>query len=235
MFSALVSPKATFEDIARRPSWVAPVILLTVVSLAATVLLTQRVGWLRIVQQQIERNPRAAERLNELSLTQREQVLARNGQIYKVVAYKKYVVAVVGPLVIVAIVALILMGLANLLCGASVKYRTSLAVTTHAWMPAAIAGLLVIIVLLLKSPDAVDVERLVASNLGASLESDSPRWLFSLASAVDLFAFWRILLLAIGLAAVTPKKVTVGKALAIVFGAYAVFALLAAGVAAAFS
>ena len=232
MLGALFSPRATFEDIARRPSWVAPVILLTVISLAGVVVFTQRVGWERVMQQQIERNPRASARLAELSPEQRQQALARNAQIYKVIGYG---IGVVGSLVVVAVVAVVLMGLINLLCGAGVNYRTSMGIVAHAYMPSVIAGLLGILVLFLRDPETVDVEHLVASNVGAFLSSDSPRWLISLASSLDLFAFARIALLGIGFASASPRKVSVGKALAIVLGAYAIFVFLAAGLAAVFS
>jgi hypothetical protein len=229
---ALVSPRATFEDIAQRPSWIAPIILLTVVALLTAVVFTQRVGWQRVVKQTIERNPSAAERLAQLTPEHREQAIARNVKIYTVVGYAG---GLLQFLVIVVIVAAILMGSVNLLCGASVNYRTSMSLVAHAYIPSAIAAVLTSVILLLKPPDTVDFERVVASNLGAFLASDTPRWLLVLASSVDLFAFWRIGLLALGFSVASPKKVTLGKALAIALVLYALFSLAAAGLAAVFS
>lgn len=232
MFGALFNPKPTFEDIARRPSWLAPVILVTGIALVSTVIFTQRVGWERFTQQQIERNPRAAERLAQVPPDQRQQAIARSAQIYKWVGYGSGVVAY---LVIVVVVGLILMGSINLMTGASVDYKTSLGIVAHAYMPSVIAGVLSILILLLKDPETVDIEHLLASNVGAFLSSETPRWLVSLATAIDLFSFWQIFLLAIGFVATSPKKVALGKALATVIVVWGIYVLTKAGLVAAFS
>ena len=39
------SPKNTFEDIVRKPSWVLPIVLLTVLSLAVSFCINQRINW----------------------------------------------------------------------------------------------------------------------------------------------------------------------------------------------
>ncbi len=39
------SPKATFEDIARKPSWLLPLIISTVLGILSTVSMNQRVNW----------------------------------------------------------------------------------------------------------------------------------------------------------------------------------------------
>ena len=231
-FGALFNPMTTFEDVARRPSWIVPVILLTVISLATIAVFSQRVGWERVVKQQVERSPRAAERMAAMKPEQRQQAIEQSVKLYQIIGY---VAAAIEFFIIVVVLALALMGAVNLFCGASVRYITSMAVVAHAYMPSLVSGLLAIVILFLKNPDTVDVEHIVASNLGALVGSDWPRWLVSLASSVDLFAFWRIALLAIGFSAASPKKVTVGKALGIILVVYAVYALAAAGLAAVLS
>src|ERR1700731_2067228 len=54
------SPKATFEDIVRKPSWVLPVVLLTLFSIGVTFVINQRVDWRQFMSQQIEKSPRSA-------------------------------------------------------------------------------------------------------------------------------------------------------------------------------
>lgn len=39
------SPKATFEDIVRKPSWLLPVLLTTILSVGVTVSINQRINW----------------------------------------------------------------------------------------------------------------------------------------------------------------------------------------------
>jgi hypothetical protein len=62
--------------------------------------------------------------------------------------------------------------------------------------------------------------------------ADSP-FLYSLASSLDIFLIWTLILTAIGFS--TVSKVKRGTALAIVFGWWAVFTLAGAALGAAFS
>jgi hypothetical protein len=52
------SPKATFEDIARKPSWLLPVLISTILGIVSTVVLNQRVNWRDYIAQQIDKSPR---------------------------------------------------------------------------------------------------------------------------------------------------------------------------------
>src|SRR6266404_3504790 len=54
-------PGKTFEDIAARPRWLVPLLLILVMSLVYMVVFTQRVGWERMMRQRIEASPRAAQ------------------------------------------------------------------------------------------------------------------------------------------------------------------------------
>src|SRR5437773_10987396 len=55
------SPKATYEDIVRSPSWLLPVALTTILSVAVSLAINQRINWRQFMTQQIEKNPRAAQ------------------------------------------------------------------------------------------------------------------------------------------------------------------------------
>src|SRR5258708_26148073 len=52
------SPKATFEDIARKPSWAAPIILLTLIGLSLNIFLVNRVDWRSFSEEQLMSSPR---------------------------------------------------------------------------------------------------------------------------------------------------------------------------------
>jgi hypothetical protein len=232
MAGVLFSPRAAFEEIVRDPGWVAPVILYTLFSLAIVAIFSQRVGWEKFTAQKIAQSPRAAERMAQLSAEQREQAIERSARISKMIGYA---LGLVGNLALVVVLAGLLLGAFNLLASAELDYKTSLGVTAHAWMPRAISGALGILILYLKEPDAIDLENLVASNAGAFLSSESPRWLVSLASSIDLFSFWTLFLLATGFTVASRKKAGMTKALAILFGLWAVWVLGKVSLAAAFS
>ncbi len=228
IFGALFSPKTTFEEIVRRPSWIAPIILLTILSLGVSVLLGQKVSWERVVARSIEQSPRA----QQLSAERREQQIAIGAKIARVAVY---VFGTLGSLIFTVIMAAIFLGAFNLLAGAGVRFGTAMAISSHALMPSAISSVLAIVVLLVKSSDTIDPNHLLATNLGALVSSDAPKWLEKLAASVDIFWIWILVLLAVGFSAANPKKVSMGKALGIVFGLYVAFRLVVVGWAAAFS
>ncbi len=228
IFGALFSPKTTFEEIVRRPGWIAPIILLTILSLGVSVLLGQKVSWERVVARSIEQSPRA----QQLSAERREQQIAIGAKIARVAVY---VFGTLGSLIFTVIMAAIFLGAFNLLAGAGVRFGTAMAISSHALMPSAISSVLAIVVLLVKSSDTIDPNHLLATNLGALVSSDAPKWLEKLAASVDIFWIWILVLLAIGFSAANTKKVSMGKALGIVFGLYVAFRLVVVGWAAAFS
>ena len=55
------SPKATFEDIVRKPNWILPSALVLLLSLAAVIVLNSHFNWRDYISQQIEKSPRAAQ------------------------------------------------------------------------------------------------------------------------------------------------------------------------------
>jgi hypothetical protein len=102
-------------------------------------------------------------------------------------------------------------------------------------MPNVISGLLGIVVLLVKDPATIDLQNLVASNAGAFLADNSPKWLVALLTPVDLFSFWVMILMAIGYSAAAPKKLSFVKAFSWIFSLWVVYVLVRVGLTAAFS
>jgi hypothetical protein len=232
IFGVLFSPKATFESIVRRPTWVLPLILLVFVGVAATTAITQRVGWRAVIDREIEKSPKAQKRLEQLPPEKRDERL--NVQA-KFTPYFVYGVNVLAPFIVAVVAGAIFMVAFNVVGGTKITFKTSLAIYAYAWVPGLIAGLLAILVLFIKDPSTVDVKNLVASNPGALMSDDSPRWLVSLLTSLDLFSFWNIILLAIGYRAADPKKISFGMALGTVVGVWLIYVLLGVGWNAAFS
>ncbi len=228
MVGALFNPRATFEEVVHRPSWIAPVVLLTLLGLGISALLAQKVNWERVVGQRIEQSPQG----QQLSPEQRERQIAVGAKVAHVIVY---VSGVLGSIIFVLLLAAIFLGAFNVLAGAGVRFSTAMGITSHALLPYAVSSVLALVVLFSKPADTVDPEHLLASNLGALVSSDSPKWLEKLAASVDVFSIWMLALVAVGFAAANPKKISRGKALGIVFGLYIVFRLVVVGWAAAFS
>jgi hypothetical protein len=228
MAGVLFSPSATYQDIVARPTWITPLLLLLVLSLAVVASFGQRVGWRSFLEKQFDKDPRAA----QLSPQDRQ---ARLDTTLKIVPPIVYVSVVFGTFVAPVLIAAVLLGAFNLMAGTRVNFKTALAIVAFSWMPFAIHGLLSLILIFLKSPDAIDLEHLVASNPGAFLSGDSAKWLMALATAFDVFTLWVIVLEGIGFSASNPKKISAAKGVTIVLVVWAIFVGMKVAWAAAFS
>jgi hypothetical protein len=216
------SPKQTFEDIVRKPSWVLPIALLTLFSIGVSFAINQRINFREFMTQQIEKNPRSA----NLSAEQKQQQIEGGAKFTPIVIWA---FGVCGPVLFVLFVALAMWGAYNLLAGANTDFGTSFAITAHAALTGLVSSSLMILVLYLKPPGTVDLENPVATNLAAVLADDSAKWLFKLLNSIDIFSFWTLILLAIGFAATNPKKLKGSKAFTIAFSVWAVYVVCRVG------
>jgi hypothetical protein len=123
----------------------------------------------------------------------------------------------------------------NVLAGAGVTYKTALGIVSHAFVPVLLGNILFLVVLFLKPPGTLDLENPVATNLAAFLPEGLPKWLDAAAKNIDIFVIWITLLIAIGFAAASPRKLKGGKSFTIAFGMLLVWILLRTGLAFIFS
>jgi Yip1-like protein len=222
IFGALFSPKATFEDIARRPSWVAPIILLSILSTGVAYFLNTRMNWGSYIRQKAEENARFA----QLPEEQKDRALAPQ---VKFAPYFSYCFGVIGPAIFALFFGLVYWASFNLFTGAGLKYSSSFGIAAHATIPSAITSILAIITLALKSPGDVDPEHMVASSVSSFLGSDAPKWLVALGNSLELSWIWILILFAIGFSAANPKKIKAASAFGVVFGLWLVWVLLKVG------
>ena len=232
IFGALFSPKPTFASIARRPTWILPMLVITLISIGGGIVAGHRLDWRTVVEQQIQKRPAAQRRIEQLPPEQREQMLAQQAKIIPITVY---VASVAGPAILMLVIGAVFLGVFNLLNGVTMKFSTSLSIVAHAWMPQVINSLLAIVILCLKDPTTIDVQNIVASNLAVFLPDGAATWMSTLLGALDLFSVWVMLLMALGYQAVNPRKLTFGKALGTIVGVWLILVLVRVGLAAAFS
>jgi hypothetical protein len=222
VFNVLFSPKKTFEDIVRKPGWVVPLLISTILSIGVSFTMAQRVNWREYISQQMEKSPQAA----QLSPEQKEQRLDAG---VKFTTPFVYAVGVVGPVIGALVFALIFWGAYSLMGGISTNFSTAFSIAAHAFMTGLISAPLLILVLFLKDPSAIDPNNPLASNIAAVFPDDAPQWLVALGKSFDVFTFWTLILLAIGFAAVNPKKLKGAKPYTIAFSVWAVYVVLRVG------
>jgi hypothetical protein len=132
------------------------------------------------------------------------------------------------------LIALFLWATLKLAVGADVSYGVSLGIVVYAALPLMVKTLLALVsVLAGMSPDSFSFQNPIASNPGYFMNPTDGVLLYSLASGVDIFMIWTLVLTAIGFTSVS--KVKSGTAYAVVFGWWIVLSLAGAALGAALS
>lgn len=226
LIGVFFSPGETFADIARSPGFVLPLGLIMIMSLTSSVIITNRVGMENIVRQQMMKSPRTAEMPKE----QLEQAVERGAKFGAYFAYAAPVFAAIGLLIIAG--ALLMM--ANFVFGGASSFKQMFGVVTHASFPPVLLTVIlsVVIVMLKDDPTDLDVQNLVAANLGVLISAETSKFLHRLAISMDLFSFWQMGLLATGIS--TASNLSFSKSLVAVAIPWALWVLCASGLAAAF-
>jgi hypothetical protein len=211
-------PGKTFADIAQRPSWIVPMILMILAMIGATVALSQHIGWERIIRQQDE----ASAQIRNMAPEQRERTMALQ---MKLAPAMGYTFGIVGVPIYAIVVAAVLLGITSMM-SAGLRFKQVFAVVVYGSLPRAISALLMIVVVFLKNPDEFNMRNPTAFNVGAFLDPNYvSKFAYALATSLDLFAIWTILLLATGLKAAAGKKLTFAGALVAVVAPWAVWVL----------
>ena len=202
-------PAKTFEDVAARPSFWVPLILVLLFTTVYMSLFAQHVGWER-ERREFEMSPRA----QQMPPEQRERIMQmqlRFAPFYPV-----------GVLLVILVVdlswAAVLLGIVKVIMSVPVRFKQVFAVVCYAGMPSLIFTVLAIAVMFMKNPDDFNLKNPLAFNPGAFMDPiTSSKSLYSLASSLDLFVIWTLVLIAIGLKTAGGNKISFGGALAAVF------------------
>jgi hypothetical protein len=221
-------PAKTFADVAARPGFWAPLILIIVVSLVYMVLFGQHVGWERMAKQQLATSSRAAQMTQEQRDTQVQMTV-------KFAPVMTYVGILVFLPVFWLIWAAILLGIVKGMMSAQVRLKQVFAIIAYSSVPGVIMALLAIAVMFMKPPDDFNLQNPLVFNPGAFMDPlTSSKFLYSLATSLDLFRLWTLVLIAIGLKAAGGKQLSMGGAATAVFLPWAIWTFGAAALAGAF-
>jgi hypothetical protein len=223
-----VAPTKTFNDLRRSSNWLIPAVLLIISTVALVWVADMKVGFQKIVDNQLVLQPKQAEALDKLSPEDRAKRMESVIKINRVISY--FSPAIV--LIFLIVVAAVLLGTFNFGLGTELTFNQCIAVTMYTSLPGVIKALLAILVILLGATGNFTFQNPIASNL-SGLVDPSSHFLYSLLTAVDVFTIWTLVLAGIAYSCVT--KVSRGTCMAVVFGWWLVFILGTSAVGAAFS
>jgi hypothetical protein len=223
-----VAPSKTFTDIRRSASWWMPWVLISIFGLALVFTVDKKVGMEKVAENSIQLTPKRAAKLEQLPPDQRASQMELAAKLTRIFAYGSPVLTVI----IAGVLAAVLLGTFKLGFSAQISFMQCMAITMYAFLPGIIKALLVILTLVIGGGEGFTFEHQLASNLGPLIDPSST-FLYSVASSLDVFNIWTLVLTGIGYSCVTRLKR--GTCMGVVFGWWAVVVLGGAGFAALFS
>ena len=225
LMGIFISPVETLADVARKPDFVAPLILGVLGAIAVTETMLWKIGMERIIRTSIEQSGRAS----SMSPEQMDQAVHQGARIGGILAH-------LGGIVVPPIALLIIAGLGllivNLIFGAQTKFKKVFSLICYANLVSLLGSLMAVAVILFGDPDHFNAQNPVPSNVGFFLNPhEVSKPLYSLASSADIFTIWLLILLAVGLAEGTGRKVKPLSILLLYAGFWVVWILVKAGLA----
>jgi hypothetical protein len=230
LINTFFAPSKTFTDLRRNASWWVPFLIIAVVSMLFVYVVDSKVGFRKVAENQIQAQPKQADRIDRLPADQREKTMQQQVTFTKIFSYTFSVTMLIWY----AIVAGVLLATLKFGAGADVKFKTLFALCIYASIPGLLKSLLAILPLLAGvSSDSFTFQNPVATNPGYFIDRAAHPVLGSLLTSFDIFTIWTLALAAIGITCIT--KVKRGTAFAVVFGWFGVLVLLGVGFAEAFA
>jgi hypothetical protein len=203
---------------------------MVIVSTAFVYSVSTKIGFRKVTETQVEMSPKQSAQLDNLPAAERERQMQQRTTGTQIISY-------IVPLFILVfwlIIATVLFATFKFAAGADVSFKVSFAIVVFAGLPQVLKSLLAMVAVLAgASPDSFSFQNPIATNPGYLLNPADSVFLYSLASALDIFMIWTLVLTAIGFTCVS--KVKRGTAFAIVFGWWLIITLVAGGLAARFS
>lgn len=205
LFGVFFEPGKVFADVSAKPRPFVPILISILIGIAFVYSISTHIGWDRTIRATLANNSRVA----DMTVAQKEQMIATSAKVASVVGW---IGAIVGAPLSILIIAGVLTGIFNALLGTDLKFAQTFAITAYAMLVRGLYSALLILLIYLKPPEDFNIQVSPFSPAGYISRADTPKWLFSLASSLDLFTIWSIVLVAIGFS-VASKKLSFSKCL----------------------
>ena len=233
--NTFIAPSKTFNDLRRSASWWMPWLLISIVSVIFINSVGRYVGYEQIARNALAQSPKQSDQFEKLPADQQ----ARQMQVRT--AATRYIAYAIPAIVVIAwlLIAGVLMGVFNLGLGTAVPYKIALAITAYSGLPGVLGSILATLSVVAGGisgsldRQAFDINNPVATNLAYFLDPMGNKFIYGMASAVNVFVIWSLVLTGIGFSC--NSKVKRGTAIWTVIIVYLVYKLISSGLGAAFS
>jgi len=201
--NVVITPSKAFCGLDRRANWALPFILIVVISVAYSATVGWKVGFETVAQNQIAMNAQQADRMERMPADKRDDALRSFGKGYMVFAYAWPLVMLLMSLVIAGV----LLGTFNFGMGASLKYKSVLAVVMYSWVPLLLKTVIAILALIAgMDSEGFNIQNPTPTNPGFFINFAEQPVLASFLSGLDVFQIWTLVVAAIGFTQISKLK-----------------------------
>jgi len=227
LVDTFIAPTKTFTDLRRSAMWWAPYVIIAVVSFLFIYTIDQKIGFQRVVDNQLQTQPKAAAQIENLPPDQRARQMQGRVVVTKFISYAVPVIV----LIIYVIFAAVIFASVKFAANAEVQFKTVFALIVYTRLPELLRAILSSVSILAGvSTDSFDINNPLATNVAYFMDPSGSPILRALLGSFDIITIWTLVLVAIGIPCIA--KVKRGTAFGIVFGWFAFTILLKVGLAA---
>ncbi|HZS51540.1 MAG TPA: YIP1 family protein [Bryobacterales bacterium] len=202
LIDVFFSPVETMDFLASNPRFLSALLLTTVITILATTVAFER----GVIERSLDQKIQADSRLQQLPEEEREAAIDRASRLN---AYAAIAGAMFGPAAGLLSASGVLLVLVRAVGDTRTRFAQMAGIVAHSWLPATLSTLIAIPVLLLKDPESVDFDNIVPlSNLSFLFSPQEQRRLHDIGASLDLFSFWVIALLTLGVSRLSGKSKT---------------------------
>lgn len=220
LIGIFISPGEAFEDIARKPGFLAPIILIIIAACGLFDTMYVKLGMETMTRLTLERSPFTSH-LQPEQMEKAIQDSASHLTRQLVITDISIVIVTFLFLLILAAVGLLIV---NVILGGQAKFKTLFSVASYAQLPALLGYALGFVVILFGGTDNLDPQNPIPLNLAFFLNyKEVAKPLFALAGSVDIVIIWMIILLGLGMSKATGGKVKTMPITLCFVGAWAIW------------
>jgi hypothetical protein len=202
LMGIFISPVETLADVARKPDFILPLVLLVVMAVAGTEVFLHKIGIEPVLRWAYEHSSRTA----NMSPEQLQAMLER---AVPITIWTTRVGAFLWIPFVVLLGAVIGLVSVNGIFGARITFKTAFSVSSYAYAVNIIYSLIALTMTLFGDPDHFisNPQNPTPTSVGFFLNpNDVRKPLLALGSSVEIFTIWNIALLALGCSVASGRK-----------------------------
>lgn len=226
IINTFIAPSKTFTDLRRNASWWGPWLLISIFGLIFIYSMDRQIGFDQISRNEVAHSARA-DQFDKLPPDQQQSQLKITSAVTRYVSYGLPVMI----LLYLAIITVVLWATFKFATGADISFKVAYAIVFYAGLPGIIGSILGAISMFAGvDPEGFNVNNPVATNPAHFMDRAGNKFLYGMASSLDILVIWGIVLMGIGFAC--NSKVKRSTAIAIVAGWYLFWKLATSALAA---